>query len=563
MEKHLPAECEGTILIVDDSPVMQRHLQSMLGKVGYSTHVAATGREAYAMAAKHLPHLILLDVMLPDMSGYDVCQRLKLNEITADIPVVFVTGHSDVEERLRGLQLGALDYISKPIEKRILLTKAKTFVQLCSDSRKIQEMHSRLLDSLAELKRFSQALDNASDGVVLTDLKGEIIYYNSAFERLADINPDGVLNTDLHSFLSDPDMLDISFRNALKGIPSKDENQLRRKEENTVPIIVNCSAILDKNGKPTGLLTLLVDLTERKQAETERAKLEAELYQSHKLESVGQLAAGIAHEINTPVQFIGDNLRFMEDSLKDLLDLQEHEQKLLEACKQGAPDTALIKNVEDSIEMADVEYLAEELPRAIEQSIEGVQRVASIVLAMKEFAHPGSTERAMANLNENILTTITVARNKWKYCAHLETDLDDHLPMVPCLINEFNQVILNLIVNASDAIFERVGESGDMGNIWISTEKTEESAIIRIKDSGGGIPKSIQDKIFDPFFTTKEVGRGSGQGLAIARNVIVNKHHGDFGFETEPGVGTTFIIQLPLREAEEEEEEQEQHAGAA
>jgi PAS domain S-box-containing protein len=557
MNKHQETAVDGSILIVDDSKTMALHLKAMLSQTGYDLYTAGTGKEAVNIAKQEYPHLILLDIMLPDMSGYEVCQKLKEDEETRDIPVVFVTGYTDVEERIKGLQLGAVDYITKPIERKILLTKAQTFVQLCSDSRSLKKMHARLLDSHTELKQFSQALDNASDSVVLTDREGNITYYNNSFEQLAGISPLSSFEMRIQSYFQEPAKINQASIRAQEGFSTTTETFLIKQNKTRVPINAKCSAILDQEGNSNGLLFLITDLTARKKAEVERKKLETELLHSQKLESVGQLASGIAHEINTPVQFIGDNIRFLQDSMKDLLDLQEKQKSLLEVATQSNIGTSITEAIEKALERADIEYLQEELPRAITQSLEGIERVAAIVRAMKEFAHPGTTEKAPANLNEAIVTTVTVARNKWKYVAELETDLDDNLPAVPCLVGEFNQVILNLIVNASDAISDRVGESGGMGKITISTHTTPHCAMIKIEDTGGGIPENIQDKIFDPFFTTKEVGRGSGQGLAIARNVIVNKHQGEFGFETEPGKGTTFIIRLPF------EEVQQQQAGAA
>ncbi|HKX30785.1 MAG TPA: ATP-binding protein, partial [Blastocatellia bacterium] len=198
---------------------------------------------------------------------------------------------------------------------------------------------------------------------------------------------------------------------------------------------------------------------------------------------------------------------------------------------------------------ADVEYLAEEIPKALQQSLEGVERVSKIVQSMKDFAHPG-TEKKPADINKAIESTVTVAMNEWKYVAELVTDLDPNMPLVPCLLSELNQVILNMIVNASHAIADVVGD-GDhgKGTIRVSTRHDRGWAEIRISDTGTGIPEKVRDRIFDPFFTTKEVGRGTGQGLAISHSVIVEKHLGTIGFETMEGRGTTFIIRLPIKDA--------------
>jgi PAS domain S-box-containing protein len=279
---------------------------------------------------------------------------------------------------------------------------------------------------------------------------------------------------------------------------------------------------------------------------TDRLVLEDELVQAQKLESIGHLAAGIAHEINTPTQFVGDNVRFLSDSFSDIGRLLEQYQCLLAAIKTGGCPEALIESCEAANRKADLEYLLAEIPKAIEQSAEGIDRVATIVRAMKEFAHPGSREKAAVNLNKAIESTVTVARNEWKYVADLHTNLDPSLPPVPCLVGEFNQVVLNIIVNATHAIADAVKGTGGKGTITICTSRVGDFVEVRIADTGMGIPESIRHKIFDPFFTTKEVGKGTGQGLAIARSVVVGRHGGTIAVDSKVGKGTTFLIRLPL-----------------
>ena len=280
---------------------------------------------------------------------------------------------------------------------------------------------------------------------------------------------------------------------------------------------------------------------------TQRRELETQLRQAQKLESIGQLAAGIAHEINTPTQYIGDNLRFLQDSFRELGTLLDAHGQLLAAAKSGGPTPEDIAVAEEAAQMADVEYLRGEIPRAIGESLSGVERVATIVRAMKDFSHPGSEDKTPVDLNRAIESTITVARNEWKYIAELETDFDPGLPPVPCLPGEFNQAVLNLLVNAAHAIAAKFGDgSGGKGLITVKTRRDGDWADLRICDSGTGIPEAARGRIFEPFFTTKEVGKGTGQGLAIARSVVVDKHGGTIAFETESGKGTTFIVRLPL-----------------
>jgi len=195
----------------------------------------------------------------------------------------------------------------------------------------------------------------------------------------------------------------------------------------------------------------------------------------------------------------------------------------------------------------DLEYLLEHIPKAIDLCLEGVKRVAKIVRGFKEFSHPGSEEKRAINLNRAIETTISVATHEWKYCADLVTAFDDDLPLVPCLVGEFNQVMLNLIVNSAHAIGSAVEQNGaGKGIITISTRREGEWARIAVADTGAGIPVEIRSRVFEPFFTTKEVGKGTGQGLALAHAAIVNRHQGQLWFESELGQGTTFFIRLPL-----------------
>jgi PAS domain S-box-containing protein len=280
---------------------------------------------------------------------------------------------------------------------------------------------------------------------------------------------------------------------------------------------------------------------------TDRKHMESQLAQAQKLESIGQLAAGIAHEINTPTQYVGDNNRFLQDAFQDLSRLFECCVKVPEAIGAGTSAEEIVVAIQAAVDEADLEYLSEEIPKAIQQSLEGVERVSKIVRAMKEFSHPGMEEKTAIDINNAIESTLTVARNEWKYVAEVVMDLDRDLPLVPCLPGEFNQVILNMVINAAHAISDVIDkDSGEKGTITVSTRLLDDSVEIRLTDTGSGIPEAVRPKIFDPFFTTKEVGKGTGQGLAISHSVVVDKHGGNITFESEMGKGTTFIIRLPL-----------------
>jgi PAS domain S-box-containing protein len=304
--------------------------------------------------------------------------------------------------------------------------------------------------------------------------------------------------------------------------------------------------------KPTGAIgrfvAIIHDISQRLLEAREKEKLQSQLLHTQKLESVGQLAAGIAHEINTPTQYIVTNIDFLEESFKEVTTLIAAYQRLLTAEKNQSVTPVLILEIEEVLEATDWEYLAQELPLAITQSQDGLHRISTIVRAMKEFSHPGSKEKTPLSLNDLINTTLTISRNEWKYVAEVETDLSNNLPKIPCLSDEMGQVFLNLLVNAAHAISTQLGENpnGQKGRITISTRHTPDQIEVRFQDTGCGIPEDILSKVFDPFFTTKDVGKGTGQGLAIARDVIVNKHGGTLEVKSEPGQGATFIIRLPI-----------------
>ena len=279
---------------------------------------------------------------------------------------------------------------------------------------------------------------------------------------------------------------------------------------------------------------------------TNQKKLESELYQAQKLESVGRLAAGVAHEINTPVQFVSDNCYFLRDAVSQVGEVLRTYQEVFQATSAGQLDAQQARErIEMAERAADLAFLTDNMPPAVERSLEGLERVTTIVRSMKEFSHPNQRSMAPADLNAAIRTTLTVARNEYKYVADVDIRLGD-IPPVVCNVGEFNQTFLNLLVNAAHAIEDVVKGTERRGLITITTRQEAGSVVVCVQDTGGGIPEAIQGNIFDPFFTTQEVGKGTGQGLAIARSVIVDKHHGSLTFESVPGVGTTFHIRLPL-----------------
>lgn len=282
----------------------------------------------------------------------------------------------------------------------------------------------------------------------------------------------------------------------------------------------------DAEGTATRMIGAVMDVTDRR-------NLESQLLQAQKIEAIGQLAAGVAHEINTPIQYVADNLRFLEEAFRDL-------NELLALHREGAPTEALATRWQQ----LDGDFIVSQVPLATAQGLEGAERVASIVRAMKEFAHPGYDAMAQVDLNRAVSNTVSVSRNEWRYVADVDLELDPLLPLVPCLQGEIQQVVLNLIVNAAHAIADAGRD--EKGRIVITTRVAGSQAEIVVQDNGTGIPEEVRTRVFDPFFTTKEVGRGTGQGLALAHDTVVKTHGGSLDFSTEMGKGSSFTVRLPL-----------------
>ena len=392
------------------------------------------------------------------------------------------------------------------------------------------------------LRSLSLAVEQSPVSIVITELSGTITYVNQKFVESTGYARQEVLGKNpriLKSGHTGPEDYRKLWDTLKAGNEWRGELQNRKKNGDLYWETALIRPIKDEKGATTHFLALKEDVTERR-------SLEIQLQQAQKLEAIGQLASGIAHEINTPTQYIGDNITFLAEAFGDLTKLITAYDRLLAAAKGNTLSGEVVQEVSSAVECANAGYLMEEIPKALAQSAEGVDRVSKIVGAMKEFSHPGAKEKTQTDLNRAIASTVTVSRNEWKYVADLETDFDASLPLIPCLPGEFNQVILNLIVNAAHAVGGVVGKGGSQkGRIRVQTLNCQDWAEVRIEDTGGGIPNRFRSRIFEPFFTTKEVGKGTGQGLAIARSVVVKKHKGSIHFETAEGKGTTFIIRLP------------------
>lgn len=441
------------ILLVDDTSTNLKVLSEALQGQGWKTLMAIDGESAIEQAEYALPDLILLDVMMPGIDGFETCQRFKANPKLQCIPIIFMTALSDAVNKVRGLELGAVDYITKPFQQEEVVARVKLHLSLSQLNRSLKETVEKQSRTQAQLEDLTQQLE----------------------QRVHDRT--------------------IELENSIQQL------------------------------KTTQL----------------------QLIQSEKMSTLGQLVAGIGHEINNPINFVGGNLKHIENYTQDLFALIEMYQS-----KQSDAE------IEEFIEEVDLEYLTEDMPKLIRSIHEGVDRLRDISFSLRSFARSDISSKVECQIHEGIESTLMLLKHRLKANEqHPEIEINRNygdLPAIRCYPGQLNQVFMNLIANALDVFeeqnaarsYEEVCAVPNM--IWISTaiDQSTETAMIRIKDNGFGIPPEIQPQIFEPSFTTKPVGKGTGLGLAISRQIIVEKHGGKLDCHSMVGQGTEFTIVLPI-----------------
>ena len=564
------------ILSIEDDPSTAAAVSAILEGEGHKVLEAGDGQSGLQIFDAENPHLVMLDLSLPDISGLEVLK--KITEASDLTPVIVISGNSETDSVIRTFRQGAWDYLIKPVidpseilarvdanirraaEKRRHRETGKVLKRLVQQSvASLEQQKLKLTQEIEERKRlerileqakreWEQIMDSLPDFVFLIDTNYRIIRLNKTMAKGLGKHPGDLVGRRCFEVL-----------HGSNEIPSYCPHQaiLREGKNFTLEafdeyldshIEITATPYLDPDGTVIGTVCVVRDISHRKEAEKEREELHIQLLHAQKLEAVGRLAAGIAHEINTPVQYVGSNMDFFQESFEEISEFMAAFTEGIEGEIPEKEAVRLLENTRQMLEEMDWQYLRQEVPAAIDQAREGVARVTKIVRAMKEFSHPGSKEKKHEDVNKIIQTTVTIAKNEWKYSSDVVLDLDGDLPPVPCISDELGQVFLNMLVNAAHAISDKLGSNpeGDKGKIVITTRQEGGSVVITIEDDGSGIPQEIQDKIFEPFFTTKEAEKGTGQGLAISRDVIVEKHGGTIEVESEPGRGTRFTMTLPL-----------------
>jgi two-component system, NtrC family, sensor kinase len=516
----------------------------------------ALGKVRQAVAEDRPYAMAFMDVRMPP--GWDGIETTaRIWTVDPDLQVVVCTAYSDYSRDDMLQKLGRSDkllILKKPfdnIEALQLATALTEKWQLTRQARRhvceLEEEVSRRTGQLRRSEdRYRLITENAGDLIAIVDDAGQWIYRSPSFQRLLGYSTDELdaLGAFLLIHADDRPAAAAALRDcARRGVKATCEFRVGRKDGAWLTMESQAGPFRDAAGAVEGTLFVTRDITERR-------RLESQLRQAQKLESIGQLAAGIAHELNTPLQFIGDNTHFLEEAVTELEPLLQAYRDLLAAAGTGSIPPATLAAARAAEAAVSPDYLRAEIPRALRETLGGVERTIRIVQAMKIFSHPGDAERQLVDLRAAVESTLTISRSEWRRFADAVTVFDPELGPVPLFAAEFNQALLNLILNATHAIGDVVGDSGDRkGTLAIEVRRAGDWAEVRVRDTGIGIPAGVRDRIFDPFFTTRPPGKGTGQGLAIARSVIVGQHGGSLEFETTPGQGSVFIIRVPLHPA--------------
>lgn len=469
--------------------------------------------------------------------GFDAVRELKV-WTEAEINLLKVTAELLTNAQLRRLHEAHLLEAKGAAEAAYAEVEAR----IRERTRQLAEANDQLKGEIAERQRairnLNHVLGSISAVLIVVDNEGLVFRWSPVAEKAFGLQASAVEGRDFRRLAIpwDGDIVQTHIDRCRRtGAISKASNvRFDRADGAEAFLMLTVSPIVDESQVQTGFLLLGEDITELR-------ILEARLAQAAKLEAIGQLAAGIAHEISTPAQYVGDSVTFLKDFFADLEPVLNG---LDDACRARTADG--FSGVCSGLDRLDLEFVTPEIPRTFDRIFDGMQRINTIVQAMNRFSHSHGSEKKLMDINEIIRNTLAITRNEWKYVADVETDLGPGLDEVNGLADEMGQVFLNIIINAAHAISEVIRGTADKGTIVIATRRAGDCVEIRIRDTGAGIPKSIRDRVFNLFFTTKGPGRGTGQGLAIAHDIVVNKHGGLITFVSESGHGTTFIIQIPL-----------------
>lgn len=558
-------ERTGRILLVDDDPDLCQAYSRILRRSGCVVVLAHSGEQAIAALDAGRFDLIIADINMSEMSGIQFLRTVRERDL--NLPVVLMTGDPSLETAMEATDLGAYRYLNKPVSFSLLTQLAGTAVH--------RHVVATILGEDVSLADACHRVVAATCDALGWDVGTTWLPIDADHLGCAETWTNAPLGT------AEFEAANLQTKvEAWRGLPGRvwaggcpewvasitGDDQLRRSQfalsaglrsAVAVPVAAEGEvfAVLEffsrvHRAPNFPMLNLLATSANQLGAHFRRQQVsnaETKLADSQQLASVGRLATGVAHEVNTPVQFVNDSVEFLRDAAAEVFAVLKQLQHVRELASAVAGDGPLRSAVDRALEYearADLPYLEENIPKAFDRCLDGLQRITTIVRSMKDFAHRSDQVMQAADLNRALESTLVIARTEYKYVADLRLELGA-LPPVVCLVGEVNQVILNLLVNAAHAIGEVVDGTANKGTITVRTRQDGEDVVMEVSDTGVGIPPALASRIFEPFFTTKPVGKGTGQGLALARTVIEQKHGGRLTFESNPGEGTTFFVRLP------------------
>ena len=572
------------ILIVEDDFISRNILKKMLVEMGQSVIEAENGQAGWEILNSKNIRLIISDWMMPGMNGLELCKKIRSGPFKEYIYIIMLTAKDRRADLMEVFRAGADDYIPKPFDPEELRARVMTGLRIID----LEERHNDLAHTLIESRNKLRAvIDSLKEEIVSLDHEMRIVSVNKAFAVRHQCEPPELVGKDLSDrMLADCDFLqDEGIRSMIATAFNKATGQktLFTSEDARGRQLyrqIQCMPVHDDGGKVFQVVVVSQDVTEQRRRTEEiqnlneqllgtSAKIEAQneelkntlkrleetqahMIQSEKMASIGQLAAGVAHEINNPTGFVSSNLKTLLDYQQDISELIDKYHVFTDNLKQNGNFERLSKEVLEGIQELktfeddiDIQYILEDITDLIGDCREGTDRIKKIVLDLKDFAHPGEDKIQTLDINNGLESTLNVVNNEIKYKATVQKDFGD-IPAIKGYPQQLNQVFMNILVNAAQAIEKK-------GEIVIRTCRVDDSVEVKISDTGSGIAEENLQKIFDPFFTTKDVGKGTGLGMNIAYN-IVKKHHGTIAVDSQVGKGTTFTIKLPVNAFEGEEE---------
>ncbi|MCL4457054.1 MAG: response regulator [Nitrospirae bacterium] len=536
------------ILIVDDEPSVVKLISSLISRYGYAFETAGNGLEAIEKARAINPDAILIDVLMPEMDGIEATSILKKDPETMHIPIISFSQTGDNETKIRCLNAGANDFLSKPIDPTELIVRLKNIILLkrTEDIKVKNEILTKTIKAIENAKReWELTMDCISDIVMLINIKDTILRCNKIlttitgkpYGELVGMKWQDILKESGFTFKIKPPAT-IEYYHPGGKYFIYDIYYLKELENSAYAAVITLHDITERKHTE--------EMLENKNKEIEKAytdlkAAQSQILQQEKMASIGQLAAGIAHEINNPVGFVMSNLNTLQkytDRINEFVRIQSA--SLEDATKElGIEGEKFTGKIAEHKKSQKLDYVLGDSATLIKESLEGMERVKKIVQDLKSFSRVDEAERKTANINEGIESTVNIVWNELKYKATVKKEYGD-IPPTKCNAGQLNQVFMNILVNAAHAI-EKQGE------ITIKTRHEDNNIFVSISDTGHGIPADKIHRIFEPFFTTKEVGKGTGLGLSIAYD-IVKKHNGDIMVESEVGRGTTFTVKIPVVE---------------